>query len=54
VRLDRLFIMAQRAMYAGIADHDVHQWLVESQALAEATDSEDDRAHADVGGTSST
>jgi predicted ATPase/DNA-binding CsgD family transcriptional regulator len=44
-----LFIMAQRSMYAGIADDEVHQWLTESQELAEATGSEDDRAHASVG-----
>ncbi|HET6214756.1 MAG TPA: hypothetical protein VFE14_17955, partial [Micromonosporaceae bacterium] len=44
-----LFIMAQRSMYAGIADDEVHQWLVESQALAEAAGSEDDRTHATVG-----
>ncbi len=44
-----LFIMAQRSMYAGIADDEVHQWLTESQDLAEATGSEDDRAHASVG-----
>jgi hypothetical protein len=44
-----LFIMAQRSMYAGIADDEVHQWLTESQALAEAAGSEDDKAHAMVG-----
>jgi hypothetical protein len=44
-----LFIMAQRSMYAGIADDEAHQWLTESQALAEAVGSEDDQAHATVG-----
>ena len=44
-----LFIMAQRSMYAGIADDQVHQWLTESQALAEAAGSEDDQVHAMVG-----
>src|SRR4249920_2296247 len=44
-----LFIMAQRSMYAGIADDEVHEWLTESQALAEAAGSEDDQAHAAVG-----
>jgi hypothetical protein len=44
-----LFIMAQRSMYAGIADDEVERWLVESRALAEAAGSEDDRAHAAVG-----
>jgi hypothetical protein len=44
-----LFIMAQRSMYAGIGDDEVHEWLAESQALAEAAGSEDDQAHATVG-----
>jgi hypothetical protein len=44
-----LFIMAQRSMYAGIADDEVHQWLTESQALAETAGSEDDQVHAMVG-----
>jgi predicted ATPase/DNA-binding CsgD family transcriptional regulator len=44
-----LFVMAQRSIDAGIADDEVHQWLTESQDLAEATGSEDDRAHASVG-----
>jgi tetratricopeptide (TPR) repeat protein len=44
-----LFIMAQRSMYAGIADDQVHQWLTESRALAEAAGSEDDQVHAMVG-----
>jgi MalT-like TPR region len=44
-----LFIMAQRSIYAGIADDEVQQWLTESQTLAEASGSEDDRAHATVG-----
>jgi hypothetical protein len=44
-----LFIMAQRSIYASIADNDVHEWLTESQALAEAAGSEQDRAHAAVG-----
>jgi predicted ATPase len=44
-----LFIMAQRAIYGGVADDEVHQWLTESQALAEAVGSDEDRAHAAVG-----
>jgi hypothetical protein len=44
-----LFIMAQRSMYAGIADDEVDVWLTESQALAEAAGSEGDRMHAKVG-----
>ena len=44
-----LFTMAQRSMYAGIGDDEVHQRLAESQALAEAVGSEDDQAHATVG-----
>jgi hypothetical protein len=44
-----LFLMSYRSMYAGIADDEVHGWLVESRALAEATGSEQDRVHATVG-----
>jgi predicted ATPase/DNA-binding CsgD family transcriptional regulator len=44
-----LFIMAQRAMYAGVADDEVHGWLTESRALAEAAGSEEDQVHASVG-----
>jgi predicted ATPase/DNA-binding CsgD family transcriptional regulator len=44
-----LFILAQRSMYAGVADDEVHRWLTESQALAEAAGSEDDQTHAKVG-----
>lgn len=44
-----LFIMAQRSIYAGIADDEVHEWLTESQALAEESGSEDDQVHAMVG-----
>jgi predicted ATPase/DNA-binding CsgD family transcriptional regulator len=44
-----LFIMAQRAIYAGLADDEVHGWLAESRALADATGSEEDRTHATVG-----
>ncbi len=43
-----LFIMAQSAMYAGVADDEVHDWLTESQALAAAAGSEEDQAHATV------
>ncbi|TDO45957.1 putative ATPase [Kribbella sp. VKM Ac-2527] len=43
-----LFIMAQRAMYAGVADDEVHEWLIESQALAVAAGSEEDQVHATV------
>ena len=44
-----LFIMAQRSIYAGIADDEVQSWLTESQALAEAAGSEEDITHATVG-----
>ena len=44
-----LFIMAQRSMYAGIGDDEVQEWLAESQALAEASGSEEDQVHAAVG-----
>ncbi|MFF0268993.1 ATP-binding protein [Kribbella sp. NPDC004536] len=43
-----LFILAQRSMQAGVADN-VHEWLVESQALADAVGSEQDQMHALVG-----
>jgi tetratricopeptide (TPR) repeat protein len=43
-----LFLMAQRAIYAGVTDDEVYEWLAESQALAEAADSDEDRAHASV------
>jgi predicted ATPase/DNA-binding CsgD family transcriptional regulator len=44
-----LFIMAQRSIYAGIADDEVHGWLTESQALADQAGSEEDIVHATVG-----
>jgi predicted ATPase/DNA-binding CsgD family transcriptional regulator len=44
-----LFIMAQRSIQDGVADDEVHQWLTESQALAEEAGSEGDRLHATVG-----
>jgi hypothetical protein len=44
-----LFIMAQRAIYAGVGDDEVHKWLTESQTLAEAAGSDQDQAHAKVG-----
>ena len=44
-----LFIMAQRAIYAGIADDAVRGWLTQSRGLAEAAGSEADTAHATVG-----
>ncbi|MFF5232784.1 ATP-binding protein, partial [Dactylosporangium sp. NPDC000521] len=44
-----LFMMAQRAMAAGVADDDIHAWLTQSRAMAEAADSEADIVHADVG-----
>jgi predicted ATPase/DNA-binding CsgD family transcriptional regulator len=44
-----LFIMAQRSIYAGIGDDEVHEWLTESQALAEASGSDEDQVHATVG-----
>jgi len=44
-----LFIIAQRSIYAGIADDEVLGWLTESRALAEAAGSEGDRLHATVG-----
>jgi predicted ATPase/DNA-binding CsgD family transcriptional regulator len=44
-----LFIMAQRAIYAGIASDEVRQMLVESKELADATGSDEDQAHATVG-----
>jgi hypothetical protein len=44
-----LFIMAQRSIYAGIADDEVYAWLTESRALAEAAGSDEDETHATVG-----
>ena len=44
-----LFILAQRAIYAGVADDEVHGWLTESRALAEAAGSDGDMLHATVG-----
>ncbi len=44
-----LFIMAQRSIYAGVADDEVHEWLAESRALAVAAGSEEDQVHATVG-----
>lgn len=44
-----LYIMVQRSTDAGIADDEVHGWLVESRTLAEAAGSEQDQAHATVG-----
>jgi predicted ATPase/DNA-binding CsgD family transcriptional regulator len=44
-----LFIMAQRSIYAGVADDEVHAWLTESRALAEAAGSVADMLHATVG-----
>jgi hypothetical protein len=44
-----LFIMAQRAMYGGRADDEVHGWLTESHALAIAAGSEGDTTHATIG-----
>jgi predicted ATPase/DNA-binding CsgD family transcriptional regulator len=44
-----LFILAQRFIYASIADDEVYEWLTESLALAESAGSEEDRAHARVG-----
>ena len=44
-----LFIMAQRSIYAGIADDEVHEWLTESQVLATESGSEEDQVHATVG-----
>ncbi|MEV7808666.1 LuxR C-terminal-related transcriptional regulator [Microbispora sp. NPDC088329] len=44
-----LYLMAQRSISAGIADDEVHGWLTESRALAEAAGSEADMAHATVG-----
>jgi hypothetical protein len=44
-----LFIMAQRSIYAGVADDEVQAWLTESQALAEESGSEEDLVHATVG-----
>lgn len=44
-----LFLMAQRSMYAGVADDEVRGWLTESRALAEAAGSDGDMLHATVG-----
>ena len=44
-----LFIMAQRSIYAGVADDEVHEWLTESRALAVTAGSEEDQVHATVG-----
>jgi predicted ATPase/DNA-binding CsgD family transcriptional regulator len=44
-----LFIMAQRSIYAGFADDEVHEWLTESQVLATESGSEEDQVHATVG-----
>jgi predicted ATPase/DNA-binding CsgD family transcriptional regulator len=44
-----LFNMAQRAIYAGVGDDEVHEWLTESQTLAEAAGSDQDQVHAKVG-----
>jgi predicted ATPase/DNA-binding CsgD family transcriptional regulator len=44
-----LFIMAQRAIYAGVADSEVDTWLAESRSLAEASGSNEDIVHAQVG-----
>jgi hypothetical protein len=44
-----LFIMAQRAIHAGGDGYDVHEWLTESRALAQAAASESDLVHASVG-----
>ncbi|WP_182900316.1 LuxR C-terminal-related transcriptional regulator [Microbispora sp. H10830] len=44
-----LYLMAQRSLFAGIAGDEVHGWLTESRALAEAAGSEADMAHATVG-----
>ena len=37
-----LFVMAQRSM-GGIGDDEVHEWLAESQALAQEAGSENDQ-----------
>jgi hypothetical protein len=44
-----LFIMAQRSIYAGVGDDEVHEWLTESRTLAEAAGSVADQTHATVG-----
>jgi predicted ATPase/DNA-binding CsgD family transcriptional regulator len=44
-----LFVMAQRSIYAGVADEEVQEWLTESRALAEESGSEEDQVHATVG-----
>jgi hypothetical protein len=40
-----LFNMAQRAIYIGVGDDEVHEWLTESQTLAEAAGSDQDQVH---------
>ncbi|MFI7062490.1 ATP-binding protein [Kribbella sp. NPDC050124] len=44
-----LYLMSQRALYSGVTSREVEEWLTESQQLAEAVDSDEDRAHANVG-----
>jgi predicted ATPase/DNA-binding CsgD family transcriptional regulator len=44
-----LFVMAQRSIHAGVGDDTVHDWLTESQMLAEAAGSVADQTHATVG-----
>jgi predicted ATPase/DNA-binding CsgD family transcriptional regulator len=44
-----LFIMAQRAIYAGSAGDEVDEWLTESRSLAQDAGSEKEQAHATVG-----
>ncbi|MEV0283165.1 MULTISPECIES: LuxR C-terminal-related transcriptional regulator [unclassified Kribbella] len=43
-----LYLMAQRAMFAGVTTSEVDEWLTESRQLAETVDSDEDRAHASV------
>jgi predicted ATPase/DNA-binding CsgD family transcriptional regulator len=44
-----LFVMAARAIDAGVADDEVQGWLAESLALSEAAGSDHERAHALLG-----
>jgi hypothetical protein len=44
-----LFVMAARAIDAGVADDEVQRWLGESLALSEAAGSDHERAHALLG-----
>jgi predicted ATPase/DNA-binding CsgD family transcriptional regulator len=44
-----LFIMAQRSIYDSVGDDVVHEWLTESQTLAEAAGSVAEQTHATVG-----